>query len=98
MSMNGNNLQDYRRQLRQKPGMLRTPQIPAYDLEEFDDGSLKNKMRLKSEILTLIHELFQTRCLARRQEMIGSRILIKIMRSIYTTRQWRTLTRRTKLV
>ena len=94
MSTNGNNLQDYRRQPRQKLGMLRTRQIPAYDLEECDDGSLRNKTPLKSEILTLIHERFQTRRLATRQETSGSRISIRTMRSIYTTRQWQTPTRR----
>ena len=62
--MNGNNLQDYRRQLRRKPGMPRTRQIPACDLEEFDDGSLKSKTLLKNEILTWIHERFKKSGLA----------------------------------
>ena len=93
MSMNGNNLQDYRRQLRQKLGMPRTRQIPACDLEEFDDGSLKSKTLLKNEILTWIHEHFQMRCLATRQETNGSRISTRITRSIYTMRPWQTPTR-----
>ena len=93
MSTNGNNLQEYRRQLRRMLGILRMHQNPVFALlsGEPDDDRLKNKMRQKNEIFNEFHKVFQ----ATRQEMTGSRISIRTMRSIYTPLRWQTPTRRT---